>query len=120
MRRLPSLYIALALCALATYTRLKGLRPSWSTRRPRGKGCVLMAEEHRKHGLSRRDVLRGGAVVGATVAVGGVTGTAGAVGRSGSDGNGQSERLRLVNGRIHTMDPARRIVSSVLIEDGRF
>jgi len=79
-----------------------------------------MAEEHRKHGLTRRDMLRGGAVVGATVAVGGVGGTAAAHG-GGHDGGGKSsERLRLVNGRIHTMDARNRVVSSVLIEDGRF
>ncbi len=34
---------------------------------------------------------------------------------------GQSAQpLLLVNGRIHTMDPARRVVSQVLIENGRF
>ena len=36
---------------------------------------------------------------------------------SGRPGSG---RLALVNGEIHTMDSANRVVSSVLIEDGRF
>jgi predicted amidohydrolase YtcJ len=81
-----------------------------------------MAEEQSKHGLSRRDVLRGGAVVGATVAVGGVGTTAAAHGGGHGGGGGRkpSERIRLVNGRIHTMDARDRVVSSVVIEDGRF
>ncbi len=36
----------------------------------------------------------------------------------GSEGAPQD--LLLVNGRIHTMDPARRVVSQVLIRNGRF
>ena len=32
----------------------------------------------------------------------------------------QSQDLLLVNGRIHTMDAARRVVSQVLIQNGRF
>ena len=34
-------------------------------------------------------------------------------------GNGASD-LGLINGRIHTMDPANRVVSQVLIRNGRF
>ena len=81
-----------------------------------------MAEEQSKHGLTRRDVLRGGAVVGATVAVGSVGTTAAAHGGGHGGGGGRkpSGRIRLVNGRIHTMDARDRVVSSVLIEDGRF
>jgi predicted amidohydrolase YtcJ len=82
-----------------------------------------MAADDRQDRLTRRGVLRTGAVLGAAAATG--AGTAGAAaaepGASGRDDGGRhSERLVLVNGRIHTMDPRARVVTSVAIEDGRF
>lgn len=76
-------------------------------------------------GISRRDVLTTGAAAGAAVAMGGLTAApAGAAGQGSSHGRGgggePAERLRLVNGKIHTMDGKNRVVSSVVIEDGRF
>jgi len=88
--------------------------------------------------VSRRDVLRAGAIAGAAVgtaaAVGGLAAgpaAAGGPGHGGGPGGpggpghggppgGRRERLALVNGRIHTMDRHDRVVRSVLIEDGRF
>ena len=80
--------------------------------------------------VSRRDVLRAGVVAGAAMsaaAVGGLAATpaaggppAGPVGGGSGGPPGAGERLALVNGRIHTMDPQGRVVSSVLIEGDRF
>jgi hypothetical protein len=41
-------------------------------------------------------------------------------GFSAAEALAQSQDLLLVNGRIHTMDAARRVVSQVLIQNGRF
>jgi len=77
-----------------------------------------MADEHRKRGVSRRGVLRAGAVVGAATAIGGgIAGEAAAAGRPPEGGSG---RILLTNGKIHTMDPSNSVVSSVAIENGRF
>jgi predicted amidohydrolase YtcJ len=80
-----------------------------------------MADEQQMGGLSRRDLLRAGAVVGVGTAIGGVTAgqAAGATSAVGPPG-GQGDRLVLVNGKIHTMDADNRVVDSVAIENGRF
>jgi hypothetical protein len=80
--------------------------------------------------VSRRDVLRAGAIAGAAVgatAVGGLAAAPASAGARPGDGGpgagggpGRGERLALVNGRIHTMDAHDRVVPAVLIEDGRF
>lgn len=74
-------------------------------------------------GISRRSIFTAGAGAGAALAFGGLTAApAGAADRRGERGrHGEpAERLRLVNGKIHTMDPGNRVVSSVVIERGRF
>jgi predicted amidohydrolase YtcJ len=85
---------------------------------------------HDKHtGVSRRNLLRSGAVVGAsavgaaTVGPASASASASASGGSGGGGGGPGRnggRLALVNGRIYTMDPRNRVASAVLIEDGVF
>jgi predicted amidohydrolase YtcJ len=77
-----------------------------------------MSEDQHTGGVSRRNLLRSGAVVGATAAVSGVT--AGPAVAGGPGPNPHQGRLALVNGRIHTMDPRRPVVTSALIEDGVF
>ncbi|GLZ02585.1 amidohydrolase [Actinomadura sp. NBRC 104412] len=80
-------------------------------------------DRKRTEGISRRNVFRAGAGTGAVLAMGGLTAApAGASpGHGGHDRHGgPGERLRLVNGKIHTMDRGDRVVSSVVIEDGRF
>ncbi len=80
-----------------------------------------MAEERRSGGLSRRDLLRAGAAAGVATTAGGLT--AGAAAAADDDEGGRrdrSERLVLVNGKIHTMDGHNRVVDKVAIEDGRF
>jgi predicted amidohydrolase YtcJ len=82
-------------------------------------------ERKRTEGISRRSVFTTGAGAGAALALGGLTaGPASAAehrGGRGRDDNGRpAERLRLVNGKIHTMDAGNRVVSSVVIERGRF
>jgi predicted amidohydrolase YtcJ len=77
----------------------------------------------RKHteGISRRSVFTTGAAAGAALAFGGLTAApASAAGHRGGRGGKSAERLRLVNGKIHTMDAGNRVVSSVVIEGGRF
>jgi hypothetical protein len=82
-----------------------------------------------KPGVSRRNVLKGGAAAGIAAALGSVGAgavAAGAAGRSspavqlsapnaGGDGD-----LLLVNGSIHTMDGSNRVVNKVAIRNGRF
>ncbi|HWM04582.1 MAG TPA: amidohydrolase family protein, partial [Actinophytocola sp.] len=67
---------------------------------------------HRR--VSRRNVLRAGAVAAAATAGTGLAATPAAA------HGGEPERLALVNGRIHTLDDRSRVVSSVLIQGGRF
>jgi predicted amidohydrolase YtcJ len=76
-----------------------------------------------QHGISRRDVLRTGAVAGVAAALGGA-GAAAAVPATAApappgqpDGDGD---VAFVNGRIHTMDDDERVVDAVLIRDGVF
>ena len=67
--------------------------------------------------LSRRNLLRAAAVAGGAAGAGAVI--AGPA-RADARGRGKGDRLALVNGRIHTMDGRDRVVSEVLVEDGRF
>jgi predicted amidohydrolase YtcJ len=76
-------------------------------------------------GISRRSIFTTGAGAGAALALGGLTaapaGAADHRDRGDRDRGGKpAERLRLVNGKIHTMDRGGRVVSSVVIEGGRF
>ena len=68
--------------------------------------------------LSRRSLLKAGAVAGSAAAIGGVGGAAPAL--AGSPPATKTGPLVLVNGRIHTMDATNRIASAVAVEDGRF
>jgi hypothetical protein len=69
----------------------------------------------KRHGVSRRDFLKSGALA---ASAGGLTAAVASATAGGS--SGRSEELVLVNGRIHTMDDQNRIVDSVAIRDGRF
>ncbi len=70
--------------------------------------------------LSRRDVLKATAAAGTAAAVGGAAVSPAAASDSRGGGHRTTERLALVNGRIHTLDRRDRVVSAVLIEDGVF
>ncbi|HEY8474642.1 MAG TPA: amidohydrolase family protein [Natronosporangium sp.] len=75
--------------------------------------------------ISRRNVLRASAIAAAAAAGSGLAAAPAAGhgdhGGPGGHGHGdEPERLALVNGRIHTLDGHDRVVSSVLIEHGRF
>jgi predicted amidohydrolase YtcJ len=79
-------------------------------------------------GLSRRQLLTRGATIGAAVGLGGgLPFHGGGVGQAEAAtvagdraGRKSSPDLVLFNGRIHTMDAGNRVVSSVLIRNGRF
>ncbi len=71
-----------------------------------------MEKKRHSRGVSRRGVLKTG---GALVAAGGLAGVPG-IARAKKGGRD----LALVNGKIHTMDGANRVVSSALIRNGRF
>lgn len=91
-----------------------------------------MTGNSRSGGIARRDLLRSGAATGGVIALGGLAAapvTAASKGDGGLDrGLGRrrgparrlSGRLALVNGKIHTMDARDRVVTEVLIENGRF
>lgn len=68
--------------------------------------------------LSRRSLLKAGAVAGSAAAVGGLSEAAPAV--AGSPPATKAGPLLLVTGRIHTMNATNRIASAVAVEDGRF
>ena len=68
---------------------------------------------------SRRNFFKAGALAGAAAVTGGGF-TAQIAQASGSRKRKRGKDLVLVNGRIHTMDDRRRVVSSVRISDGRF
>lgn len=70
-------------------------------------------------GLSRRNVLRGGAVAGAAAAFGAVTGSTPAVANEDYKEGTLRADLVLYNGRIHTMDSRNRVASAVAIQDGK-
>src|ERR1044072_2367047 len=69
----------------------------------------------KKHGMSRRNFLKGSALA---ASAGGLTAAVASATAGGS--SERSEDLVLVNGRIHTMDDKNRIVDSVAIRNGRF
>ncbi len=69
----------------------------------------------KKHGISRRDFLKSGALA---ASAGGLTAAVASATAGGA--SERSEDLVLVNGRIHTMDDKNRIVDSVAIRNGRF
>jgi predicted amidohydrolase YtcJ len=71
------------------------------------------------NGLSRRNVLRGGAVAGAAAALTVVTGgTPASAHEDYREGTLRAD-LVLYNGRIHTMDARNRVASVVAIQDGK-
>jgi predicted amidohydrolase YtcJ len=69
----------------------------------------------KKHGISRRNFLKSGALA---ASAGGLTAAVASATAGGSSERG--EDLVLVNGRIHTMDDQNRVVDSVAIRNGRF
>jgi predicted amidohydrolase YtcJ len=69
----------------------------------------------KKHGISRRDFLKSGALA---ASAGGLTAAVASATAGGS--SERSEDLVLVNGRIHTMDDQNSVVDSVAIRNGRF
>ena len=70
--------------------------------------------------VPRRHLLKAGAIAGVAAGATGWIGPAAAhPGPPGRPG-GSGDRIALVNGEIHTMDPDNRVVSSVLIEGDRF
>jgi predicted amidohydrolase YtcJ len=79
-------------------------------------------DRKRSSGLSRRDLFRTGAAVGTAAALtGAVAGpAAGAPGRGSGSGQSAAEGVTFVNGKIHTMNDAGTVASSVSIRDGRF
>src|SRR5919201_1684631 len=79
----------------------------------------------KRKGLSRKEFLARGAAAGAGAAALGGAGVASASPRMPAAHTvvlppALPDDLMLVNGQIHTMDPSNRVVSSVLIRDGRF
>lgn len=76
-----------------------------------------MSQGEHNH-LSRRSLLKAGAVAGSAAAIGGVGAAAPAL--AGSPPATKAGPLVLVNGRIHTMDATNRIASAVAVDDGRF
>src|SRR5689334_14053433 len=79
-------------------------------------------------GLSRRGLLKAGAVSAATAVSAASALTSGSAeahpwrggGGGGHDAGDDDDDLVLVNGRIHTMDGSNRVVRSVVIRNGRF
>lgn len=70
-------------------------------------------------GLSRRNVLRGGAIAGAAAAAAAMTGTGPAFAQENYVDGALRADLVLHNGRIHTMDGSDRVVSVVAVQDGK-
>ena len=77
-------------------------------------------------GISRRKFLIGGSALGVAVAGLGAGAVAqlpsppGRGGASTSAGGFVQQEMALVNGKIHTMDGSKRVVSQALIQNGRF
>lgn len=70
-------------------------------------------------GRSRRNLLKASAAAGVAAVTGAGSGVA--AGRDDDDDRpAHGGELALVNGRIHTMDDRNRVVSAVLIRNGRF
>ena len=81
-----------------------------------------MTQDDSTRGFSRRRFLGAGAAVGAAAALGPAGAAAADVATGGSRDAGYGApggNLRLVNGRIHTMDDRGTVARSVLIQDGR-
>jgi len=79
-----------------------------------------MGHEHSEtEGVSRRDLLKSGAVLGAAAALVGPAGTAAAAQSTGPSGSSGEDDLVLVNGAIHTMDGRGTVVKSITVRDGR-
>ncbi len=79
-------------------------------------------KDERKHGISRKQFVIGGAAAGAALGIGGAgaaLGTASSAAAPDPPPRGDEE-LVLYNGRIHTMDGDNRVVSGVVIRNGRF
>src|SRR5262245_9914961 len=70
-------------------------------------------------GLSRRDLLKAGALAGVAAITGGGP-TADVARATSARPHRRAKELVLVNGRIHTMDDRNRVVSSVAMRHGRF
>ncbi len=68
--------------------------------------------------LSRRDLFRAGVALGVGAAL--PSADAHAAPHAGDAAASSARPLVLVNGKIHTMDDANRVVNSVTIQDGRF
>jgi len=87
-----------------------------------------MSDETRQaRGVSRRAVLKSGAVAGLAAAIGSVTGAAaaGAPGQRraeivpGAQPGDEAPQLAFINGRIHTMDGSNSVARVVTVKDGR-
>ena len=78
-----------------------------------------MTHDSTNEGLSRRNVLRGGAVAGAAAAAAAITGGTPAFAHEDYRDGTLSADLVLYNGRIHTMDRRNRIAEVVAIKDGK-
>jgi predicted amidohydrolase YtcJ len=87
-----------------------------------------MAEQEQREpgkGLTRKQFVVGGAAAGAALAAGGAGAAFGSPrperpDRPDRPPRGEDEQLVLYNGRIHTMDAQNRVVSGVVIRNGRF
>ena len=79
-------------------------------------------KDQRRKGISRKQFIVGGAAAGAALSVGG-GGAAFAAPKSASAPDPPprgDEEIVLYNGRVHTMDAQNRVVSGVVIRNGRF
>jgi predicted amidohydrolase YtcJ len=70
--------------------------------------------------LSRRDLFRAGVALGVSSALPSADAQAAPHGGSPEAAASSAPPLVFVNGKIHTMDDANRVVNSVTIQDGRF
>ena len=70
--------------------------------------------------LSRRDLFRAGVALGVGAALPSTDAQAAPHGGSTEAAASSAPPLVFVNGKIHTMDDANRVVNSVTIQDGRF
>jgi predicted amidohydrolase YtcJ len=87
-----------------------------------------MAEQDKpdQRGFSRKQFLAGGIAAGAAVGLGGAERSVAqpkesqGTGGGGAAAESEGKDLAFVNGKIHTMDPANRVVKSLTIRNGRF
>jgi hypothetical protein len=77
----------------------------------------MSTEKHKR--ISRRKFLAGGAALGITAGLGVKEVFSGTVPQAGLT-VAAAQDMALINGNIHTMDGTRRVVSQVLIRNGRF